>query len=166
VSRSKGRDTLAHDSRMRSVSGFTLLEFMIVVGVMVMLASLLFIDLSRNARTRSINSAEAQVAALLERARSNALVGQDNRNWGVYFNNSTDDTFEYFSTPVDYADPGKSTKEVIFLIGEITFADPTEGNTTEVVFSAGAGTTTAASIQLANGQEIRTISISTEGRIE
>ena len=151
----------------RDQRGFSMAEFLLVLAVVALIGGLSFIDLSRNVRAQELEASASQIRASLERARGNALAGQDARNWGVYFDNAADDTYQLFSSPTNYADMSVRIVETVQFSSGISFANPTEGNATEILFTRGTGQASpAGSIQIENALTTATVSVSSDGRIE
>lgn len=146
--------------------GFSIIEFMLVIAVLVIFGAFSFTDLSRNARAQELQGMATQIRANLERVRGYALGGQDARNWGIYFNNDTQDYFELYSTPTNYADMNTTIVQTVYLTDGITFADPTEGNATDVLFTAPSGAAGTASVGIQNSIGEVTISVTAGGQIE
>jgi len=70
-------------------NGFTLIEVMMVVGIMVLLAVVAFVNLSSNRNEGSVSTAASQIVALAREAQSNAVSQVQDATWGIHFENPT-----------------------------------------------------------------------------
>lgn len=76
----------SHQSLARnSMKGFTLLELMIVIGLIVALAMMTLPYSMDFYRSRTLEEETRSLSSILDRARSNAISGRMDSNWGVYF---------------------------------------------------------------------------------
>ncbi len=75
--------------------GFTLLELMIVIGLVVLLTVMTIPYGMDFYRSRILEEETKSVSVVVERARTNALTGKRDKDWGVYF--LEDDCYEIFS---------------------------------------------------------------------
>ncbi len=72
-------------SKVKSQSGFTLMELMIVIGLIVIFTvatlpyGLRFFD------SRTLEEETTNIATILEKARSHSISGKDDSDWGVQF---------------------------------------------------------------------------------
>lgn len=119
---------------LRTAYGVTILELIIVAALIVILALVSILNLSRRRPITEIDATARQIAALLREAQSRSVSQAEGASWGVHFENSTttapfyalfrssyslNNRLGYYSLPstVGYASssvPTGGTKEVIF----------------------------------------------------
>lgn len=144
--------------------GISLLEILIVVAIIALLGAagagvfrntVKGIELEETART---------LIADLKDVRAKALSGEDDLRWGIHAVNDTNDYYELFSTPTNYADAAKTVSVTTTFSGGTSFSDPVSGSK-DIIFSKGGGTTTASSLAVtAEGRTI-TITITAQGAV-
>lgn len=147
-------------------SGFTLLELMLVIGVLVVIATM-----SRDFYGSFVPEAQVEENAKtiiydLRNTRDKAMNGQDDRSWGVHFVNGASDYYEIFSTPTDYSDVGKTILLTSYLRNNITFNTPSEGGNLDIIFSKISGQVSSSSITIKSGSNQKTIFIKEQGLID
>ena len=145
--------------------GFTLLEILIVISILVIISSIGVGSYLNYARNIEINSVTQNVIFDLKQTQSKAMTGEGSFKWGVHFVNSTRDYYEIFSTPTDYSDVSKVTTATNYLSSSISFSNPAEGFTKDIIFNKISGGTVATSIVLSSQYNTSTISISSIGNI-
>jgi type II secretory pathway pseudopilin PulG len=74
--------------------GFTLVELLVVLGMMIVLGAVVFANLSGKKNNADLTSTTQEVATLLRQAQSNAAFQENNTQandvaWGVHFANTT-----------------------------------------------------------------------------
>lgn len=145
--------------------GFSLLEILLVLGIIAVLGST-SIGIYRNfVKNVELKTVTQGIRADLKTARSKAQAGEENYKWGIRFANSTQDYYEVFSTPTDYADAGKQIRETIYLRGGVTFSNPTESNNKDVIFARISGTTTEATITAIFDGQAESVSVGATGAV-
>lgn len=65
--------------------GFTLIEILISVGVIVLLAAGALLSFSKSRSTQNLSTSSQDVLSILRLAQSKSLAGEDNVSWGVSF---------------------------------------------------------------------------------
>jgi len=154
-------------SIVKCSKGFSLIELMLVIVILVILATIVNGYYLNYLKNTQLDSTGKLVASGLIKARDKAMAGEADKNWGVHFVNGTDDYYELFSSPTDYASVSKTVKETIFLDSGVNFSTPAAGASSTAIFSKISGTTTAASIVLtSNFGGTSTVSVSAQGRVE
>lgn len=146
-------------------SGFTLLELMIVIGVLVIIATI-----SKDFYGSFVPAAQLEDNAKtiiydLRNTRDKAMNGQDDRKWGVHFVNSTSDYYEIFSTATDYNDVSKNVVVTNYLRNNINFSLPVESVNQDIIFEKITGETASSSIIIKSGGNARTIFIKAQGLV-
>jgi len=148
--------------------GFTLLEILIVIAVLAVIGALSANYLTSYQKDLNLNKESNQIVNYLEQARNKSLAKEDNRAWGIHFENpaSGSDFFELYSTSTNYS--GGTISEKIYLSSGVAFSDPATGNSTDVQFSkllANVASTTSVTIVSQTTNNSKTITVNTEGRV-
>jgi Tfp pilus assembly protein FimT len=147
---------------------FTLLELLIVVAILVVVSFFSTNYFFSYQRDLNLNEDASKIINYLELARNKSLAKEDNKSWGVHFENpsSGNDFFELYSTDTNYS--GGAVSEKIYLSSGIIFSDPATGNSTDIQFSklsALLSATTSVTIVSQKSGNSKTITVNTEGRI-
>ncbi len=69
--------------------GFTLMELIIVFGIIVAVSAWLFADLGGARNNADLTSTTQEVVTILRRAQSDAMAQASDAAWGVHFENAT-----------------------------------------------------------------------------
>lgn len=152
-----------HSSIPNPRNGFTLLEVVIVIAVTVILASVSWGFFGGLQHGTEVELMGKRIAADFALARTRAVAGEDNRNWGIHFVNGASDYYEIFSTLTNYA--SGTVRETAYLTAGVTFTDPAEGFNKDVIFVRPGGTTSATSVAIQGAVGASTISVSAFGAI-
>jgi len=107
-----------------------------------------------------------QITSYLELARSRSMAKENNKVWGIHFENpgSGTDFFKIYSTDSDYA--GGTVSETIYLSSGVEFSDPSSGNTEDIQPSKLSGEiSNTASIAVISGSTTKTITVNKKGMI-
>lgn len=152
----------------KSGAGFTLLELLIVIAVLIVIGVLSVNYLTSYQKDLNLDKDSNQIVNYSEQARNKSLAKEDNRAWGIHFENPAvgNDFFELYFTDTNYS--GGTVSEKIYLSSGVIFSDPTTGNSTDIQFSklsASVTTTTSVTIVSQTTNNSRTITANTEGRI-
>lgn len=149
---------------MKFNSGITLIETLLVIGVLAVLAVTgagIYRNYSKNVEL------EANVNAIisdLKGVQSKAINGEEDLKWGIHFINSTNDSYEIFSTATDYL--GGTVKRTAPLTDRITFSTPSEGANYDIIFNKIRGTVDAQKqVVLTFEGSNKTITVTTIGTI-
>ena len=145
--------------------GFTLLEIIITMSILVVMSLVSVGSYLNYGKTIEINSFAQTLIFDLKQTQSKAMIGQGGFKWGVHFVNGTKDYYEIFSTPTLYGDAGKVVTATNYLPSSITFSDPTDGSTKDIIFNNISGSTTTTSVVLRSQNVSKTISVSSVGSI-
>jgi type II secretory pathway pseudopilin PulG len=146
--------------------GISLLETLLVLAILIIISSLAFIYLPSYRRNLELVEGANNILNYLRKAQSKAMAGEDDREWGIHFVNSTNDYFELYSTETIYSEG--QIKEIIYLSELLEFNDPAVGFTKDIQFSkisGKIGNLTSVIICLKETTNCQTISVTTEGKI-
>jgi len=149
----------------RSSKGFSLLELIIVMVILIILAMIgvgYYVNFARNIE---LETTRDNIVSDLQKARTKAMAGEGGLKWGIHFVNGVDDYYELFSTPTNYTDASTTVVETAYLRSGLVFTSPPEASSTDVVFDRISGTTAVASIVISGSGNSRTISITTVGNV-
>jgi type II secretory pathway pseudopilin PulG len=79
---------LFHFSKSRrGQEGFTYVEIMIVMGLMLILGIFLLVNLNGRRRTTELTTSAQRIAALVREAQSRSVIQASSSSWGVHFDN-------------------------------------------------------------------------------
>ncbi|MEK7103037.1 MAG: type II secretion system protein [Patescibacteria group bacterium] len=146
--------------------GFTLLELMVVLGVMAVLLAATAGYYRGFSTNVELDAATRVLRADLRDVSSRATTGQDTRKWGLHLVNGATQYYELFSTPSNYADGAKVVYTTTRLPGNVVFTAPAPSSTLDVVFDRITGATSVATITLALEGKSSTITVSALGTID
>lgn len=146
-------------------SSFTLLELMLVMSILVVIALVSREVYSGFALGKNIDNISKTIVFDLRSARSNAMNGQEDNNWGIRFVNSTSDYYEIFTSPTVYGASFSAVRTTVYLDSGISFSSPGEGNTQDILFTKLSGTSTTANINIISASNQKIISVNSEGLI-
>jgi len=146
-------------------NGFTLLELVLVIGMIVIIASI-----SRDFYGSFVGGAQLENSAKviiydLRNTRDKAMNGLEDKNWGIHFVNGASDYYEIFSTPTNYSDLAKATLVTSYLPSGITYSSPAEGVNSDILFTKISGQVASSSIIIKAGLTERPIFIQAQGLI-
>ncbi len=142
--------------------GFTLLEILIVVAILAVVATI-GTGIYRNLAKRiEFDEAKAVFISDIKLARASAMSGESALPWGIHIENSTDDTYAIFSG-VSYAS-GTVDATTTLPIG-VSWTSPSEGSSTDILFSRITGTTTPATVTMTSEGVSQTITVTAVGHI-
>ncbi|MEW6617535.1 MAG: prepilin-type N-terminal cleavage/methylation domain-containing protein [Patescibacteria group bacterium] len=150
----------------RNDAGLSLLEVLIVIGILGIITAVgsgIFKEFVKNTE---IDSVKNKIIFDLKQAQGKAMAGDSGLVWGVYFVNSTDDYYQIFSTPTNYASASTTIQESYYLPGQIYFSAPTS-TPVEVLFQKIRGTVSGTStiILVSSSTPTSTIIVAPSGLI-
>jgi prepilin-type N-terminal cleavage/methylation domain-containing protein len=136
-------------------SGYTLIEVLSVIAIVVVLGAVLLPSLRGNRAGKELTSTAQEAATLLREAQGKALSESSSTSWGVLFDNTVSSTpfFVLFSgTATSYA----TTTSRIILPSRVRYAisSVAVGTSTLITFAQGSGrtaTTTSIRFELTEG---------------
>jgi prepilin-type N-terminal cleavage/methylation domain-containing protein len=150
---------------MRYNRGFSLLELLMVVAIMALLGAA-GIGYYRNyAKNIEITTTSHLIIENLKSVRSRAMAGEGGVRWGVHFVNGAADYYELYSTPTSYADAATVIASSEYLPGGITFSDPSNAATKDILFSGISGMTSGTTVSLITQTESATITVTAIGTV-
>ena len=147
--------------------GFTIIEILIVVGMVAIIAAAVFLSLSAFRAGQDLRIAGRGAIALLRDAQSRAISQEDGNFWGVRFSHDTNNMTLWSGVTCVYGSAISSIK----LKHNLEFLDPATSSK-DICFDKISGYSSASGdviIKLGvigNVNETRTITIYKNGRIE
>jgi type II secretory pathway pseudopilin PulG len=157
--------------------GFTLVELLVVFGVMIALGAVVFATLASRRTNADLTATTEQIATLLRQAQSDAIAQQNGAvqgvsvSWGVHFSNSTSVVpFYALFTGAAYSATGTVGYYPLPLTVAYQTSTLATGATLDIVFAPIAGTASAStSIKLYMPKQSTifssTISVASSGEI-
>lgn len=150
--------------------GFTLIELIVVFGILILLSVVAFASLAGRKTSVDLTSTSQQVATLLRNAESDAMEQEGDVPWGVYFSNATNTSAFYALFTTSY-----STATVVsryLLPSTVWYQTSTlaTGATTSIIFSPVTGFSSASTsigfyMPKQSASFSSTISISSSGQV-
>lgn len=127
--------------------GFTLIEVLVVIGLVAVIATISTISLLNGRRKADLDTTVKQVASLLREAQSNSASQSKGAQWGVHFDNTNSNAAFYslfYSANGTYA--SSTSMGQYELPSDICYATSSVavGSSTDVIFSGISGGTSAA----------------------
>ena len=144
--------------------GFSLLEILLVVGIMGVLAAVIAFPLSSFHRTQTLRGATEDVAAFIQEAHSMTLASHDSSQYGVYLTTNSVVLF----TGTTYT-AGAATNRVMTIPSGVTLAWSLHGNGSTIVFRRLSGETNqygTITVSLSSPTISRTITVSKLGSVD
>lgn len=153
-------------ANIKNKSGFTLLELMLVMTILVIIAMVGREFYGNFALDANIDNSAKTIMFDLRSARDKAMNGQDSDNWGIHFVNGASDYYEIFSTPTNYASASTTIESTTYLSGNIVFSSPPSASSSDIIFNSISGlVATDTSVVILSGTNSRTISVKSQGLI-
>lgn len=142
-----------------------MLEILLVVAILGILA-VAGTGFYRNfSKGVELESAAQSLVFELKNARAKSMAGENGLKWGIYFVNSENDYYEFFSTPLDYSSPSTTIKMSVFLPTTVIFSNPPEASTTEIIFGKITGNATPTAIIIESEGNSKAITITENGNV-
>ena len=144
-----------------ATKGFTLLELLIVISIMIIVGGVVMGSLADARERMALRGASAEVAGALLKARTSALMGRGTSNHGVYFEDAT-----HLRIFQGSSFPGVGETVDLSILGPVTLPASVAG--TSIIFSRLTGETPSNySMDLAHPSGRTTnISVNHEGVID
>lgn len=150
--------------------GFTLLEILLVVGILVVISTISFSTYTGYRTNVEAGEEINKIRSILRNAQGKAIVFEQNSQWGVRFSNPVagDPIYELFRGS---SYPG-TIQETVYLSSRFLFLAPTSGAVQDIIFEKRSGkSTNASTITISIGPRsgtlpIMNLTITREGKIE
>ena len=151
-----------------SKSAFTFIELLIVIGIVVILASVTIPNFFNYRSRLQIELTAKKITVVLRNAQDNSISQEGGSPWGVYFENPVAGT-DFFALFSGTAYNPANVASKILLDSNIQFINPAANSSTTIIFSAVTGLPLASAniiISLANDLlASSTITVDSNGRI-
>ena len=151
------------------LSGFSLLELILVIGILVIISGVVSPFLFGGKTSIEVEEEAKKIAGVLRLAQNKAMSREDGLSWGVHFDNitSTEPFYDFFQGNSYTA--GTST-ERYYLSGVVVFQTPASGTSTAIIFikrsgSLANGTTTTIAVKSLSPEIIKNVIIYPNGRV-
>lgn len=149
----------------RKKTGFTLLELLLTISILAIIAGFGVSSYRNYGKNAELELTGKSIINDLRHIRIKASSGNERRAWGIHFVNGMDDYYELFSTPTTYSDGSKIITDTIYLPRSVELNNPSEGMTTDILFSSITGATTNHSITIESEGVQKTITVTTSGTV-
>lgn len=121
--------------------GFTIIEFLIVLGILTIIITLSYSSFSSLVERGDLNSSVNNIFSAINLAKNKTVASEQAKQYGVYFNENAPDSFVVFRG-ASYASRETSFDEIHFLLKNIEFSSINFlGTGNEVVFNRLNGST-------------------------
>jgi len=150
-------------------AGFTLVEVIVVIAIMVVMATFGFLNIVNYKNRQNLNAAGQEIVTVLRNAQDRSLSQEGGSRWGVHFENpiSGSDFYNLFKGS-SFATGIVNSQSV--LPSNIQFDNPASGSSANIIFSPITGLPDAATtikISLVDNSAVSiTITVSSNGKIQ
>lgn len=141
------------------------MELLIVISIIMVLAGVgtaFYLDYAKNIELRTATSI---LISDLKQSQARSMSGVENRKWGLHIVNGDSDYYEIFSSPTDYSDSAKNITLTRFIAKGVSFFDPSEASSKDIIFNKITGSTIENSVTLGSSNITKVINISSIGTI-
>lgn len=149
---------------LRSSAGFSLLELLLVVAVLAILGSIGSAYYFNVVKNIELSTAASGIISDLQRTQSSSMAGESGMRWGIHFVNGSDDYYQIFSTPTDFANASTTIASIIYLPQQVVFSDPSDSSNKDIIFERITGTAALATVVIASSDNSRTITVPAIGK--
>ncbi len=148
------------------MKGFTLLEILIVLSIVVILSAAGVSGYRTFGKSVEISSLTQSISAELRLMQAKSMSGESGLKWGVHFVNGATDYYELFSTPTDYASASTTVTATTTLPRNVSFLEPTSGQSKDIIFNKITGNTTATSVSIISENVTKSIQVTAIGTVD
>jgi len=139
--------------QIRDTSGFTIIEILIVVFVLVVLVVLGLNTASEFGKTETVTSAAQTIASSFDEARARTLASENRSQYGVYVAVGSSSAVLFRGNTYI---PTDANNEIFMFDPRVQIATTTRGTTTSVVFTRLSGTSTPITITVSHVKDAST----------
>lgn len=152
--------------RQRRQRGFTIVETMVVLGIMVILSVIVVSTLLSRKSQYNLSSAVSQIAAMLRDAQSRSINQEKSTIWGVHFENSTSTAPFYVLFYTAYSSSTAVNRQILPSGVRYSTSTLASGASLDITFAQITGipsTLTSITLQLTVGSAVTAFSSVTVG---
>lgn len=114
--------------------GFSLLELMVVLGIIILASSYSWLYLGNFTKERQLKLANESSAAVLRDAQQRSLMQENGKYWGVKFENlTTQNRYSLFNANDTFLS-GFATTTTVYLRSGLQFLQPLPANSITILF--------------------------------
>jgi type II secretory pathway pseudopilin PulG len=146
--------------------GFTLLELILVIGIIIILATASFGIYQNYVSSVQFNAAREDIISNLKMTRESAMGGMYSDNWGINYVNAGG-YYKIFYTPTTFSSASTVITQPVYLPSGISFTNPSvAAGSSTIIFTNTTGTTTTSSISITDSSNnSTTINITPSGTV-
>ena len=151
------------------VWGFTLVELIISIGILVILAGVSFISIINYKQRQALSSASQEIVTVIRNAQDRSISQEDGNRWSIHFENPLSGSAFYdLFQGLNYATNTIVSRNV--LPSGVQFDTPVAGSSSTIIFSPVTGLPNSqATIKISlinNSNNSSTIIVSVNGEIQ
>lgn len=156
-------------SNVKCHNAFTLIELLIVVGIVTVLAAVGIMNLLNYTQRQDLDFTAREIVSVLRNAQNRSVSQEDGLRWGVYFENPAAGT-DFYDLFKGATYSGGTLVSRATLRSGVQFVIPATGATSTIIFSPATGLPTASTTVkislVSNSAASSTITINANGGIQ
>lgn len=155
--------------RLEKNGGFSLAELLVVMAIMVILATVGFLNYAGLRNKHSVESEVTKLTATTREAMELSRSQADSSQWGIHFANPTGTGNDFYEIWKGASYASSTVTSRVNLAANVGFTDPVDGSTKDIIFGKGTGLTAASSsvvIGSLTSSSTGTVNIDTSGRVD
>ena len=114
---------------------FTLIELLIVIAIISVLAIVGVMNLVSHRQERDLNFTVQEIITVLRNAQDRSIAQEEGSRWGVYFNNPTGNSNDFYELFKGVSYAGGAIASRISLRSNIQFDTPSSNSSSTVIFA-------------------------------
>lgn len=148
-----------------AVRGFSLLEIIIVIAIIVLVATIIVIPFSQFRNRQTLDGAAEEFSSLIALARAKTMSSEGNARYGIHFTSSSASLFQGASFPGD----NESANIVVNLSALVSISYTLAGGGADMIFQRLTGDTTQSGTIIislvADNTQQRVLTVETTGNV-